>query len=163
MTFKNRILKSLFLAVSVVVLSTLFTGCGAVKKVDDIEVTSVNLKSFSPNGLKAVDAILEIGVDNPTFAFKLSDIEGIVYYNGDEIATYAGGPISVKAKSSDLYELPCSLKLSPSFSLFTIVKIVSNGNLEGLTTDVKAKASLKNGLSKTFKYEDMPIQDLLND
>lgn len=143
-------------------LSMLLGGCSAINKAKDIEVTSFSLKSFSPNGLKAVDAVLSIEVDNPTIAFSLTDIEGVVYYEGEEFATYAGGPISIKGKCLGAYELPCSLRLSPSISLFSVLKIASSGNLEGLTTDVQAKVVLKGGIAKTLKYKDLPIQDLID-
>lgn len=141
----------------------LLDGCSAIKKAEDIEVTSVNLKSFSPVGLKGVDAVLSIGVANPTIGFTLSDIEGCIKYNGEEFATYSGGPIAIAGKTSDEYDLPCSLHLSPAFSLFTALKIAASGNLEGLTTDVQAKVTLKGGIHKTLKYVDMPIEDLMDD
>lgn len=139
-----------------------FDSCTAVKKAHDIEITSVDVKSISPNGLKSIDGVLMIGVDNPTIAFTIKTIEGTVYKDGQVFATYSGGPISVKRKSVDVYELPATLNIDPSVSIFNLLRLATSMDFEGFTTDVAAKVALKSGLATTLTFKDMKINELLD-
>lgn len=158
----NIRISRLFVAFVLSLSMFLLDSCGVVKKAHDIEITSVGVKSISPNGLKSIDGVLLVGVDNPTIAFTIKTFEGTVYKNGQPFATYSGGPISVKKKSSDVYELPATLNIDPSVSIFNIISLATSMNFEGFTTDVAAKVALKSGLATTLTYKDMKIDELLD-
>jgi len=155
-------LSRLFVAIILSVSMFFLDSCTAVKKAHDIEITSVDVKSISPNGLKSIDGVLLVVVDNPTLAFSIKTIEGTVYKDGNIFATYSGGPISVKRKSNDVYELPCTVNIDPSVSIFNLLKLATSMDFEGFTTDVAAKVVLKSGLAKTLTYKDMKINELMD-
>ena len=58
------------------------SGCGDIR---DLEVTSVQVESIYPNGLRGVVVGLAVGIDNPAFQVGLSEIEGTLKLSGKEI------------------------------------------------------------------------------
>ena len=138
----------------------ILSGCSGLSKVKDIKVTSCGLESYSLKGLRSVYAVLAVGIDNPTFAFKVMDVSGTVKYNGEDFATYTSDTVSVEKKCSKVYDLPCSATLSDGVSLKQLMQIAKKGNLEGFTTDVTATVKLKSGAGKTFKFKNIDLNEL---
>ena len=155
-TFKRTIF-SIFVAL---LACAVLSGCSGLSKVKDIKVTSCGLESYSLKGLRSVDAVLAVGIDNPTFAFKVMDVSGTVKYNGEDFATYTADTVSVEKKCSKVYDLPCSATLSDGVSLKQLMQIAKEGNLEGFTTDVTATVKLKSGAGKTFKFKNIDLNEL---
>lgn len=155
-TFKRTIFGFLIALVACAVVS----GCSGLSKVKDIKVTSCGLESYSLKGLRSVDAVLAVGIDNPTFAFKVMGVSGTVKYNGEDFATYTADTISVDRKCTKVYDLPCAATLSDGVSLMKLMQIVKKGNLEGFTTDVTATVKLKNGVGKTFRFKNIDLNKM---
>ena len=155
-TFKRTIFGIFVALLACAVLS----GCSGLSKVKDIKVTSCGLESYSLKGLRSVDAVLAVGIDNPTFAFKVMDVSGTVKNNGEDFATYTADTVSVEKKCSKVYDLPCSATLSDGVSLKQLMQIAKKGNLEGFTTDVTATVKLKSGAGKTFKFKNIDLNEL---
>ena len=151
----SKALVAIFVAVSLTL-----SGCGSLQKVKDIKVTSVGVESYSLSGLRTVNAILAVGVDNPTFAFKVTGLNGILKYKGEDFAFYSADTIKIDKKCGKVYDLTCSATLSEGVSLMKAVQIFRNGSLEGFTTDVEAKVKLKSGAGTTLKYKDLDLQKL---
>ena len=81
-------------------------------------MTSFEVQSFSPNGMRSVDAVALVGVYNPTVEFTISELKGMVR-DGDHVIAYLeGAPVTVEKKSDLVYELPCSVTLDENLSLF---------------------------------------------
>ena len=133
------------------------TGCSGLKKVKDIELTSWGIKYLVPTSTKSVDAVLLLGIDNPTFAFNVSDVDGTVKRNGVPIAYFSAGEIAVGAKTAAVYELPCTARLDDKTSLLDILAIAARSNYDGITVDVALKAKLKSGLGTTLNYKDIDV------
>lgn len=139
----------------------LLAGCS--NKFKEIAVTSFQVESFSPNGLRSVDAIVVVGVHNPTVAFTLSDMKGTVRDpESNVLAVLEGGPVAVEKKSDQVYRLPCSVTLGENLSLFQVLNLLKNMDFEGCVVDVSALITLSNGLKKTLVYKDIPVRDLLD-
>ena len=155
---QTRIGTSLFKVLALAVLLALSFSCARYK---DISVTSCEVVSLSPNGLRAVDAVLSVGVHNPTVAFTLSDIAGTVREGENVIATFEGGPVSVERKSDQEYDLPCTLTLDESLSLFQVLSIIKKRDFSAFTVDVSGWVTLKNGLRKKLEFNDVPVSSLL--
>ena len=149
----------IFLALITAIMLT-FQGCASLKKVKDINITSIGVESYSLSGLRAIDAVLAVGIDNPTFAFKVTGLNGILKYKGEDFAFYSADTIKIDKKCGKVYDLPCSATLSEGVSLMKAVQIFRNGSLEGFTTDVEAKVKLKSGAGTTLKYKDLDLQKL---
>ena len=138
----------------------ILSGCSGLSKVKDIKVTSCGLESYSLKGLRSVDAVLAVGIDNPTFAFKVMDVSGTVKYKGEDFATYTADTISVDKKCTKVYDLPCTATLSDGISLAKLLQIAKKGDLEGFTTDVTATVKLKSGAGKTFRFKNIDLNKL---
>ena len=156
-TFKN-ILIGFFVAF---VASAVLSGCSGLSKIKDIKVTSCGLESYTLKGLRSVDAVLAVGIDNPTFAFTVMDVSGTVKYNGEDFATYTADTISVDKKCTKVYDLPCTATLSDGVSLMKMMQIVKKGNLEGFTTDVTATVKLKSGAGTTLRFKDIDLNKMV--
>lgn len=135
----------------------IFSGCSGLSSVKDIKITSCGLESCSLRGLRSVDAVLAVGIDNPAFAFKVMDVSGVVKYNGEDLATYTADTISVDRKCSKVYEVPCSATLSDGVGLMKLMRIAKEGGLDGFTTDVTATVKLRNGAGKTFSLKNIDL------
>ncbi|MBR4802018.1 MAG: hypothetical protein IK041_04325, partial [Bacteroidales bacterium] len=54
----------------------------------DIKITSLKLESVVPSSLKSVDAVVLVGVENPSrVKVKVKNMMGHVYQNSKQIAT----------------------------------------------------------------------------
>ena len=152
--------RNIFIVLAILIASAVFSGCSGLRKVKDIKVTSCGLESYSLKGLRSVDAVLAVGIDNPTFAFKVMDVSGTVKYLGEDFATYTADTISVDKKCSKVYDLPCTATLSDGVSLMKLVQIVKKGNLLGFTSDVTATVKLKSGAGKTFRFKNIDLNEM---
>ncbi len=144
----------------VLLVSAVLSGCSGLSKVKDIKVTSCGLESYSLKGLRSIEAVLAVGIDNPTFAFDVTDVSGVVKYNGEDFATYTADSVSVEKKCAKVYDLPCTATLSDGVSLMRLMQIAKKGNLEGFTTDVTATVRLKSGAGKTFRFKNIDLNKL---
>lgn len=150
------------LASFLVLTAALFTSCSRLKeRVENVKVTDVALHSFSPEGMRAASAVLDLKIDNPAIQFTVSDLSGTVYRDGVEFATYSAEPLTVKGRRSGVYQLSCSGKLSAGVSLLDVMGLAATRNFNGFTTSVKAKVSTKAGLSKTVSKDNISIADLV--
>ena len=153
----KRTISGIFVALLV---SAVLSGCSGLSKVKDIKVTSCGLESYSLKGLRSIDAVLAVGIDNPALAFNVTDVSGIVKYNGEDFATYTADTISVDKKCSRVYDLPCTATLNDGISLMKLMQIVRKGNLEGFTTDVTATVKLKSGAGTTLRFKDIDLNEM---
>ena len=156
MQASSRVLS--FRLLTVLAILILAAGCNKFK---EIEVTSFEVESFSPNGMRAVDAVALVGVHNPTVEFTISDLHGIVRDGENVIAYLEGGPVTVEKKSDLVYRLPCSVTLDENLSLFQVLSLLKNMDFDGCAVDLSALVTLKNGLKKTLEYNDIPVKDLM--
>lgn len=152
--------KKTLLVRSLAVLAALFAivACGSVK---DIAVTSCDIVSIAPNGLKSVDVVLALGIHNPTIAFSLSDVEGVLYNDTHELATFGGGPLDVAKKSDDVHELSCYASLTDQVSLFEVLNLVRTRDFNGYKIDVSGVVTLANGIKKTLRFKEMDVNELM--
>ena len=52
-------------------------GCD-VAKIKDLSVTSVGVKYLVPTSSRSMDAVLLLGLDNPSISFTVQDVTGVV-------------------------------------------------------------------------------------
>ena len=133
-------------------------SCSRIK---DIRLLSCAVESVSPIGLHGLNAELAVQVQNPAMQFTLTDIAGVLYYKGDPIVNYDADPIEVAARSVAVYPLPCKATLASGVRLMDLISLMRGYDLNDFTTDVSAKVHLRSGLSKTLKFKDIPVKDLL--
>jgi hypothetical protein len=122
--------------IALALFALLVCGCADLK---DIKVTSCSVKSVMPSGLRSIQGLLALGIDDPSIGFTLSGIEGIVKYNDRVVGNFSGGPVSVDGHSSQVYDMNCTATLSKDVSLAELFAWAANKNFDGFTTDFSAK------------------------
>lgn len=144
------------LLVMVVVMSGL-CGCAKFKQIRPV---SVELESFNPKGLRAVEAVIALELDNPAAQVSLSEIEGVILRSGKVFGKVAVDPFIMNARSVETYHLNAVLTLDGGVSLFDVMSLLKSNVLEEFTVDFHATASLKSGASKKMVFEGLPLKEL---
>ena len=132
------------------------SGCD-VAKIKDLRVTSVGVKYLVPTSSRSMDAVLLLGLDNPSISFTVQDVSGVVKHYDREIARFTAGELPVQAKSVQVYELPCTAVLSDKVSLLDLLAIAARRSMEGMTADVKLRVSLKGGKGTTLTFNGLDL------
>ena len=131
-------------------------GCD-VAKIKDLSVTSVGVKYLVPTSTRSMDAVLLLGLDNPSISFTVQDVSGVVKHYDREIARFTAGELPVQARSMQVYELPCTAVLSDNVSLLDLLAIAARRSMEGLTADVKLRVSLRGGKGTVLTFNGIDL------
>ncbi len=132
------------------------SGC-AVTKIREIRLTNVGVKYIVPTSSRTLDAVLLLGIDNPSISFTAQDVSGVVKQYGRELGKFTAGQLPVQAKSVQVYELPCTVALSEKVSLLDLLAIAAHRSMEGLTADVKLRVSLKGGKGTVLTFNGIDL------
>ena len=138
----------LALAVALVAVS----GC-----IKDLKVTSVGVKYLVPTSTRSMDAVLLLGLDNPSISFTVDDVRGVVKYYGREMVHFTAGELPVQARSVQVYELPCTALLAEKVSLLDLLAIAAKRSLDGMTADVTLHVKLRNGAGTTLSFNELDL------
>ena len=149
-------LRHIALALVCALTAIFVSGCG-VRKIKDISVTSAGVKYIVPTSSRSMDAVLLLGLDNPSITFTVSDVEGAIRYYDRVLATFTAGELPVQGKSVQVYELPCTATLDDGVSLLDLLVIASKKSLDGMTADVRLHAKLRNGMGTTLNFNDIDL------
>ena len=144
----------LFLALLLTLVAV--SGC-AVTKIREIRMTSVGVKYIVPTSSRSMDAVLLLGIDNPSISFTAQDVTGVVKQDGREIAHFTAGQLPVQGKSMQVYELPCTASLVDRVSLLDLLAIAARRSMDGMTADVKLRVSLRGGKGTTLTFNDLDL------
>ena len=134
------------------------TGCGDIR---DLEVTSVQIESITPNGLRGVNVGLAVGIDNPAFQVGLSEIEGSLKLSGKVLGRMTMAPFVLHARSTEIYHLKTTATIEQGVTLMELMALTDMETLNRCTVDVSVRATLKGGISKVLRFNDIPMTDLL--
>ena len=132
------------------------SGC-AVTKIREIRLTNVGVKYIVPTSSRSLDAVLLLGIDNPSISFTAQDVSGVVKQYGRELGKFTAGQLPVQANSVQVYELPCTVALSEKVSLLDLLAIAAHRSMEGLTADVKLRVSLKGGKGTVLTFNGIDL------
>ena len=149
-------IRPILLALALCLSAILAGGCG-VSKLKDLSVSSVGVKYIVPTSSRSLDAVLLLGIDNPSISFTAQDVSGVVKQYGRELGKFTAGQLPVQAKSVQVYELPCTVALSEKVSLLDLLAIAAHRSMEGLTADVKLRVSLKGGKGTVLTFNGIDL------
>lgn len=142
-------------------LSLLLAGCKD-RGFQDIAVTSVRLVSIIPEGLTGVSAELEVGIHNPTLAFRVEDLTGAAKFQGQEALLLSAEPLDVAARCDSLYLIPLRGRVDGDFNPLRLLRLLGGeADLDDISFDIRARASLRSGLGKNIEMLDIPLSSLL--
>ena len=146
--------------ITALVLCVFATGCRALRNVDKIAVTSVGIQSVNPTSSRSAEAVLLLEIDNPSLSFTASDINGTVKYKGKQMGSFTAGRLSVIGRTKQVYELPCTARLSEDVSVLEVMRILSKNSFEGATADVDVHVNVGK-LGKTLKFRELDLNELM--
>ncbi|MBQ7750593.1 MAG: hypothetical protein IJR77_05130 [Bacteroidales bacterium] len=152
--------KRIYLILVMAVLALTLSGCSDLRKAKDIKVTSCGVKYVAPTSSRSVDAVLLLGIDNPSVAFTVSDVEGQVRRGEKVLGYFTAGEIELEPRTEATYELPCTAVLAEGVSVLEIFAIAMKRSYDDLAADIILRVKLRNGLGKDLEFKDMNIKGL---
>ena len=108
-----KIMKRKIYILFIAILAVCLTGCSKAK---EISVTSCELVSLSPSGLKSIDGTVAVGIHNPMFGFRVTNTSGVVYYKGAELVYFTVDDFAVEPHCDEKYNLTGRASLAPGIS-----------------------------------------------
>lgn len=138
-----------------VLLAAMLVACGC-GKFNEIRITSARIVSLTPSGLRAVDAVLEAGVDNPAMAFTVAYARGTVYYDGEPLLDYSAEPVTVKRRSSGTYQVNARGTLANGVSVLQVLGIAGKLDVNRFTVDIDATLKA-GGRKKDISLRRVPL------
>lgn len=151
-----KVLRKIGVFLALVASLMAVSGC-AVTKMREIRITNVGVKYIVPTSSRSLDAVLLLGIDNPSISFTAQDVSGVVKQYGRELGKFTAGQLPVQAKSVQVYELPCTVALSEKVSLLDLLAIAAHRSMEGMTADVKLRVSLKGGKGTVLTFNGIDL------
>ena len=153
----KKLIERLALALLSAVLLSL-TSCGDVR---DISVTSVDIENISLNGFRGADVALAVGIHNPAFQVGLSEIQGSLKLSGKVLGRMTMAPFVLHARSTEIYHLKTAVNIEQGVTLRELMALTDIETLDRCTVDVSVRATLKGGITKVLRFNDIPLTDLL--
>ena len=149
---KNKIL---------VILLTAVLWLGGCARPSDIKITSADIVSLSPSGLKSVSGAFSVGIHNPMFKFRVCDVRGKVYHNGKPLADFSADNFEVNGKSDEKYDITGQARLCQGVSLLSVLSLARDLNPDDYTVDISADIKAK-GMKKHIERSNIPLTTLMN-
>lgn len=131
-----------------------------LRKIKDISITSCDIVSISPSGLRSLNGVFLVGIHNPVFKFAVSDIQGTVYHQGTAIIDFTANGFEVQKKSDDKHRISGIAELRPEISLLSALALLKDLNADSYTVDVSARVKAE-GIKMTISRKDMPLSTFM--
>ncbi len=151
--------------IAILILAGIFmlmaTSSCNFNKLKEIRATGWSVNSVALRGLRSLEANVSIELDNPAMGVTLSDIQGLIYYDGEPFVHYTVNELKLDGNCVKTYSSDCSLVLDTSKNILDVLAILPDMSSKHLTTDISAKAKIKTGITKTFSFKNVPIKRLL--
>ena len=145
--------------------AAVLSGCG-IARVKDLDVSSVGLKYIVPTSSRSVDAVLLLGIDNPSsLPLKLHNLEGTVRMGSKVLGYVTAGEVEIQKRSDMVYEIPCTATLADGVS---ILEVVSNKQLLMQIPEInpRFRAGLQNFAAMIMSFSEsannLPVDKLIN-
>ena len=145
------------LTAAVLLLSA--SSCSGIK---DIKVTSCSIMSLSPKGLRSLDAMIALGIENPIMAFRISGLDGTILNAGSDFAYFSAGDLPVERRSSKVYPLACSGTISKDVKLTDLLKLAAFQDFSEFTINLSVRIKLKCGLGAKLHFNDLKVEELIS-
>ncbi len=146
--------------VKIVLFVALMAGTVSCVDYRKVNVRGAEFEYFTPSGLRSASWSVKLRVDNGTREFTISDVEGKVYDSGKMMGTLTAADVVV-AKGSATYSLRGDLRLDKSVSVFDILSLVADFNLDDYTADLTLRVKPKGGSAQKIKLKNLSVKDLV--
>lgn len=150
----SRFFKNMFLA-TVVALAVV--SCGSPK---DISLQSYTVEDVSIKGMRSLGFDLALEIDNPSVKITASEIQGVVRQGPRDLITFEAEDITLSAKSTKTYVIPCVATLADGVSVMDIVSAAADRRTSDLKADISfvGKAA---GIQKKVEFNDLSVAALI--
>lgn len=148
-------IRKLFLLIACLAVTILSSSCASSFR-KKVHIQSYGVKYVVPTSARSADVMLQVGVENETVGFSVTDIHGVIKMDQDSIATFTAQDVALKGKSTEVYDVPVQAELCEGVSIIRILLMVGAGETEGLSADIDARVA-KAGISKKFSVKDKKI------
>ncbi len=145
----NKILLLAFILVAV--------SCTDLRKVS---VTSYDIVDFKAHGFRAATVELELGLNNGTGGFEITDVEGEVTKDGTVYGRFEASPIKVNPRTNGKYSTKVKLILDPEISLLEILPLLKKDNLEDIRINGEVRLDPDRGSKKRLKFRNQTIPNI---
>lgn len=144
------------------ILAIILPVAVSCNKVKDITVTSVQLVSLSPHGMSELDAIVRVGIHNPTVGFEITNLSGLVKIKGQEALLMSSDQLMVSGHADKIYNIPVHGAICEGFNPFQLLNFLnSSTSVDDVTVDVQARVAMRGGIGKKLDYKDIRIGQYL--
>ena len=92
---------------------------------------------------------------------EISDVEVFVKHSGKVLGKVTVDPFIMKARSVEQYELKARMVLDEKVTIYDVLMLLNNDFIANCAVDMTAKGTLRVGLSKTIKKNDVPLKKLI--
>lgn len=145
----------------VLLLMLAMCACGCADKFKQIKFTSFALASVSPSGLRAMDAVVELGIDNPAPSFNLRDIRGDLMKDTVNVAHFTAEDVAIAGKTSKVYRVPMRGSVGKGLSLLDLAYLARSTDISQYTVNLYARAYIGE-IGKDLAFEGIPLESLMN-
>jgi len=135
----------------------LLPSCSRFK---DVTITSCDIVSLSPNGLKSVDVVLNVGVHNPASSFTVQDLKGTIHEADKVLAEFSAEPVTVGKKCDRVYEVRGSVTIVGKISFFDVMELLQTRDFSRFLFDADADVKLANGPHRKLTLKDNPVTSI---
>lgn len=148
-------IRKLFLLLACLAVTLLSSSCASSFR-KKVHIQSYGVKYVVPTSARSADLVLQVGVENETVGFSVTDIHGTIKVDDENIATFTAQDVALKGKTTDVYDVPVQAELCEGVSIIRVLLMVGLGSTDGLSADIDARVA-KAGLSKKFSVRDKKI------
>lgn len=151
-------MKKSLVIIAIAIVAMLSCSCGKVK---DFSINSCSVQSVSLNGLKSLDALVALGVTNPTIRFTIKDLDITVKRDGQDFAYFDAGPVKVAPRRKQTCSVPCTGTIAKGIGLVSVANLARTKNFDGFTVDIDVAIKFLWGLGPTLHFKDISVNSLL--
>ena len=112
------------------------------------------------NGLKSVDIVARIGVDNPAGKLEVKTAEGVLKHFGKIIGRVTPDPVTILPRTEGEYQVKMHVEIAQGLGFLEIMSLMDMKKLEECTLDVSIAGKVA-GMAVKKKYVDIPLKKLL--
>lgn len=145
----------------VLLLALVCFACSCTKTYKDIKVTSFDIISITPKGLHAVDAVVDVGLDNPIMGFDVTAAKGVLKMDGRECLIVTAPEFSIEGHAQKVYRVSLQGTLSPGFNPLELLTIAKDMDFSKFSLDAKAHVGLLGGIGKDIDVKDIKLDKFL--
>lgn len=145
------------LSILILALAAVLSAVSCANPYKDLAFTDFKVISVSLRSGREVDVVAEVGVRNPSRAFKVETLEGVLRTDVQELLQFSAADIDIDARTEKTYRIPLEARLSDGISVVSVLGSVMENGDKAFKVDVKLRARLWSGAGRTLEFKDIQL------